>query len=320
MTPIVWLTRLLVGAYPQWDGCTPSKKQRIYFANHTSRHLDTIVIWTSLPSVLRGITRPVAAKDYWDHGLFRKRIAMKELNVVLIDRHRKEHADPLGPLKQALRDGDSLIIFPEGTPPSPAAAKRFKSGLASDAQVPDVELIPVYIENLHRAMPKGVIIPVPTICSVRFGAPLEHDVTDTKEDFLTRARQAVIDLGNKISRRNLDSACKKGYLFILASLIFLMGGGPRTASGLRDVRKRLSKSAALRLSTPEYAWGGGSLSSSPSPGGLASLRLARCHLCHPLVFPAQGIHRPHTHQAYRSLGACHRLLSGYPRAVCPRLF
>ena len=67
MTPIVWLTRLLVGAYPQWEGSKPSKHQRIYFANHTS-HLDTIVIWTSLPSILRGHTRPVAAKDYWDHG------------------------------------------------------------------------------------------------------------------------------------------------------------------------------------------------------------------------------------------------------------
>ena len=110
MTPIVWLTRLLVGAYPQWEGCKPSKRQRIYFANHTS-HLDTIVIWTSLPSILRRHTRPVAAKDYWDHGLFRKRIAMKELNVVLIDRKRTEHADPLGPLKEALRAGDSLIIF-----------------------------------------------------------------------------------------------------------------------------------------------------------------------------------------------------------------
>ena len=128
MTPIVWLTRLLVGAYPQWEGCKPSKRQRIYFANHTS-HLDTIVIWTSLPSILRRHTRPVAAKDYWDHGLFRKRIAMKELNVVLIDRKRTEHADPLGPLKDALRAGDSLIIFPEGTRRPQPLPSEFKSGI-----------------------------------------------------------------------------------------------------------------------------------------------------------------------------------------------
>lgn len=122
MTPIVWLTRLLVGAYPQWMGCNPSHKQRIYFANHTS-HLDTVVIWTALPGLLRRVTRPVAAKDYWDHGLFRKRLAMKELNVVLIDRKGADRSDPLKPLKEALAAGDSLIIFPEGTRSSAAAAE-----------------------------------------------------------------------------------------------------------------------------------------------------------------------------------------------------
>ena len=108
MTPIVWLTRLLVGAYPQWMGCNPSHKQRIYFANHTS-HLDTVVIWTALPGLLRRVTRPVAAKDYWDHGLFRKRLAMKELNVVLIDRKGADRSDPLKPLKEA---------WPRATPSS----------------------------------------------------------------------------------------------------------------------------------------------------------------------------------------------------------
>ena len=76
MTPIVWLTRLLVGAYPQWKGCSPSDHQRIYFANHTS-HLDTIVLWSSLPKEMRGHTRPVAARDYWGEtaNSIRKRIA-----------------------------------------------------------------------------------------------------------------------------------------------------------------------------------------------------------------------------------------------------
>jgi 1-acyl-sn-glycerol-3-phosphate acyltransferase len=138
----------------------------------------------------------VAAKDYWDHGMIRKRIAMKELNVVLIERHRGEvRIDPLAPLKEALKAGDSLIIFPEGTRRPQPLPSEFKSGLwRLMREFPDVELIPVYIENLHRAMPKGVVIPVPTICSVRFGAPLPHSDNDPKEDFLTRARQAVVDL------------------------------------------------------------------------------------------------------------------------------
>ena len=194
VTLLTLLTRLLVGAYPQWQGCAPSRTQRIYFANHSS-HMDAIVIWSSLPAELRAKTRPVAAKDYWEKGALRRRIAIKELKVVLIDRHHTAHANPLDPLIQALHEGSSLIIFPEGTrrpqpPPSP-----FKSGLwRLMREFPDVELIPVYIENLHRSMPKGTLIPIPTICSVRFGAPLPHSPDDSKEDFLNRARNAVIQL------------------------------------------------------------------------------------------------------------------------------
>lgn len=194
MTPIVWLTRLLVGAYPQWQGCAPSSRQRIYFANHTS-HLDTIVIWASLPQALRRHVRPVAAKDYWEKGVLRRRIALEELNVVLVDRRRTEHTNPLDPLRVALQEGSSLIIFPEGTRRPQALPSDFKSGIwRLMREFPDVELIPVYIENLHRAMPKGVLIPVPTVCSVRFGAPLPHSPEDLKEDFLSRARNAVIEL------------------------------------------------------------------------------------------------------------------------------
>lgn len=194
VTLLTLLTRLLVGAYPQWQGCAPSRTQRIYFANHSS-HMDAIVIWSSLPAELRAKTRPVAAKDYWEKGALRRRIAIKELKVVLIDRHHTAHANPLDPLIQALHEGSSLIIFPEGTRRLQPLPSPFKSGLwRLMREFPDVELIPVYIENLHRSMPKGTLIPIPTICSVRFGAPLPHSPDDSKEDFLNRARNAVIQL------------------------------------------------------------------------------------------------------------------------------
>lgn len=194
VTLLTLLTRLLVGAYPQWQGCAPSRTQRIYFANHSS-HMDAIVIWSSLPAELRAKTRPVAAKDYWEKGALRRRIAIKELKVVLIDRHHTAHANPLDPLIQALHEGSSLIIFPEGTRRPQPLPSPFKSGLwRLMHEFPDVELIPVYIENLHRSMPKGTLIPIPTICSVRFGAPLPHSPDDSKENFLNRARNAVIQL------------------------------------------------------------------------------------------------------------------------------
>ena len=195
LPPIVWLTRLLVGAYPHWLGSEPTAAQRIYFANHSS-HMDTIVLWAALPKSLQVNTRPVAARDYWDKPGIRGAIARNELNVVLVDRGRGGSGrDPLEPVRDALGHGFSLIIFPEGTRTAQALPSTFKSGLFHLARhFPDVELIPVYIENLHRSMPKGALLPVPIICTIRFGAALPRIAGETKADFLERARSAVVAL------------------------------------------------------------------------------------------------------------------------------
>lgn len=155
--------------------------------------MDTIVLWAALPRSLRANTRPVAAKDYWDKPGIRGTIAKDELNVVMIDRSRDDpDADPLDPLREALEHGFSLIIFPEGTRSAQPLPSEFKSGLYHLAiDFPAVELIPVYIENLHRSMPKGALVPVPIICTVRFGTALKLHVDEDKDDFLQRARDAV---------------------------------------------------------------------------------------------------------------------------------
>lgn len=195
LPPLVLLARLLVGAYPRWLGSVPSANQRIYFANHSS-HMDTLVLWAALPGSLRANTRPVAARDYWGKGGIRQRIAEEELHVVMIDRARDDPAaDPLDPLREALHHGYSLILFPEGTRNPQPLPGPFKAGLFFLAQeFPQVELIPVYLDNLHRSMPKGALLPVPIICTIRFGAPLGRLAGESKDAFLNRARSAVIDL------------------------------------------------------------------------------------------------------------------------------
>jgi 1-acyl-sn-glycerol-3-phosphate acyltransferase len=197
LPPLVLLARLLVGAYPRWIGSTPSANQRIYFANHSS-HIDTLALWAALPGSLRANTRPVAARDYWGKGGIKQRIAEEELNVVMIDRSREDpNADPLDPLRDALANGFSLIIFPEGTRAPQPLPGPFKSGLYHLAQeFPQVELVPVYLDNLHRSLPKGALLPVPIISTVRFGAPLARIDGESKEAFLSRARAAVIELAS----------------------------------------------------------------------------------------------------------------------------
>lgn len=192
---LIGLVRLLVGATAMWKGCAPVPRQRIYFANHTS-HLDTVALWSALPAELRQLTRPVAARDYWDATPLRRYIALRVLNAILIDRQRADPAhDPLAPLVTGLEHGDSILIFPEGTRGEQRLPAPFKSGLYRLAgQFADVELVPVYLENLHRSMPKGRYLPVPITCSVWFGTPIRLQPGETKEDFLTRARAAIVEL------------------------------------------------------------------------------------------------------------------------------
>lgn len=195
------MAKVLTGATGVWKNNIPSNKQRIYFANHTS-NLDTIIIWTTLPNYLRDITRPVAAKDYWDQKGIRRHIATKELNVVFVERNAETRTeDPLNPLRRALDQGDSLIIFPEGKRNSGLLPQEFKSGIYRlHQEYPDVELIPVYLENVAKTFPRGAYFPLPIICKAFFGAPLNVDYQhytseeNKKTIFLNSARQAVLNL------------------------------------------------------------------------------------------------------------------------------
>ncbi len=188
------LARLITGAQGHWYGCPPKAEQRIYFANHQS-HFDWVLIWAALPRDLRTRTRPIAAKDYWTKSRFRHWLTHEVFNAVYVSRTRGEEEDPLEPLAHALEAGDSLVIFPEGTRSNKGEPQAFKAGLFHLAErFPEVQLIPTWIDNVQRVMPKGEVVPVPILCSVTFGAPLQLVPGEGKHEFLDRAREAVIAL------------------------------------------------------------------------------------------------------------------------------
>ena len=200
---LLGLVRVLTGAQARWYGCPPKAEQRIYFANHQS-HADLVMIWAALPAELRGITRPIAAKDYWTKTPFKEWITTKVFNAVYVERERKADetgafSDPLAPLMEALANGDSIILFPEGTRGNEELPQRFKSGLYNLAlKFPDVVLIPAWINNIQRLLPKGEVVPVPVLCSVTFGAPMQIEQHGGQAEdhaaFAERARNAVIAL------------------------------------------------------------------------------------------------------------------------------
>ena len=191
---LLGFVRLLTGAQARWYGSPPKAEQRIYFANHQS-HADMVLIWAALPEELRSITRPIAARDYWTKSDFKRWITTAVFNAVYVDRERQGDEDPLQPLIDALQSGDSLIIFPEGTRGHAAEPQAFKAGLYNLAlRFPDVVLVPAWIANVQRVMPKGEVVPVPVLCSVTFGAPIRLEPGEERRAFLDRARAAVIAL------------------------------------------------------------------------------------------------------------------------------
>ena len=191
---LTFIVRLITGAQGHWKGCPPKAEQRIYFANHQS-HLDWVLIWAALPRELRAATRPIAARDYWTSSPFKRWLTTEVFHAVYVSRQRTDDQDPLEPLIEALRQGDSLVIFPEGTRSAKGVPVAFKSGLFHlTEQFPEVPLVPAWIDNVQRVMPKGEVVPVPILCSVTFGAPLLRAAEEDKRDFLQRARQAVVAL------------------------------------------------------------------------------------------------------------------------------
>ncbi len=185
--------QLLTGAHGRWSGCAPVGGQRIYCVNHTS-HLDFLLLWTALPGRMRQLTRPVAAADYWNAGPVRRYVIQRVFRGVLVDRSGKA-PNPLEPVFAALTAGDSLIFFPEGTRGPGEGLLPFKSGIYHVAREwRGLDLVPVWIDNSYRVMPKGMFFPVPLLCSMTFGAPLRLIEGEEKEAFLLRLRNAMLEL------------------------------------------------------------------------------------------------------------------------------
>ncbi|MEY1239595.1 lysophospholipid acyltransferase family protein [Providencia manganoxydans] len=189
--------RLLTGVRTRWVGCQPTITSRIYYANHSS-HLDGLVIWAGLPPLMRHAVHPVAAKDYWDKTPFRRYLVNKVFRAVLIDRKGDGPAkeNVLEPLEAILAKSESLILFPEGTRGDGEELSHFNSGIYHlSKKYPNVEVVPVYLENLNRVLPKGSKLVVPIICSAVVGQPLAPLAEEeSKAEFLQRAKLALEEL------------------------------------------------------------------------------------------------------------------------------
>ena len=162
----------------------------ILIANHSS-HLDTMSLLSLFPlNQLRHI-RPVAAADYFERNKFVSVFTKTLFNILPIARRNiTTENNPLRRMREAIENGDSLLIFPEGTRGSGEKVGEFRSGVAHLLEkMPDVPVVPAYLINMGRSLPKGEFIPVPFFCEIRIGAP--RMMSGTRQE-ITRALETAV--------------------------------------------------------------------------------------------------------------------------------
>jgi 1-acyl-sn-glycerol-3-phosphate acyltransferase len=162
----------------------------ILVANHSS-HLDAATLLNLFPVGRLGRIRPCAAADYFQRNRAIDFLSRTFFNVLPIERRKVAgEAHPIQLMRETLERGESLILFPEGTRGQGGELAAFKSGVAHlIQQLPHVPVVPVYLVNLGRALPKGEFLPVPFFCEVRVGAPLR--LHGEREEILAALRAAI---------------------------------------------------------------------------------------------------------------------------------
>ncbi len=184
---------MFIGLRIRGQARLPARDPFVLIANHSS-HLDTISLLSLFPLARLPRIRPCAAADTFASTPLIAFLAYTFFNTLPIERRKvTQETHPIRRMRDALARGESLILFPEGTRGAGETMAAFKAGIAHLVQeVPDVPIVPAYLVNMGRSLPKGEFLPVPFICEVRLGAP--RTVRGTREEILEALESAVLEL------------------------------------------------------------------------------------------------------------------------------
>jgi len=182
--PPLWaLTRPSIYGGEQFTGNGPY----IFAANHTS-HLDTPLLLAALPLRLRLRLRAAAAADYFFTSWWKGPVVKLLFNAFSFERRGLAG---ISRAQRLLKDGYSVLLFPEGTRSKDGQLQPFKCGIGRLALAMHVYVVPVWIEGAHAALPKGACLAHPHQVQIRFGAPLQFPQGLDQASVVTAIEQQV---------------------------------------------------------------------------------------------------------------------------------
>ncbi len=181
------------------------ENQFIIVANHNS-HLDTMTLMASMPASIVHKVRPVAAADHFGKTRLKRFLTNYFVNSLLIRRKRDKdnpENDPINVMLQAIDNGDSLIIFPEGTRGEPEVKQTLKPGVAILlSKRPNTVWVPAYMAGMGTAMPKDDNLIVPVESKIIFGEVQKIAEGATVESILEAIEDAFVDLYIRLEEEN----------------------------------------------------------------------------------------------------------------------
>jgi 1-acyl-sn-glycerol-3-phosphate acyltransferase len=177
----------------------------IIVANHNS-HLDAMMLASLFPLGMLKRIRPVAAADYFLRNRFLAWFSLKIIGIVPIQRRRAgNEEDPLAGCAEAIERDHILLLFPEGSRGEPETPTPFKTGVAHLAErFPAVPVIPVFMQGLGKALPRGEWLLVPVICDAVVGEPLYGGESGSRREFMTALESRMQDLAGQVRRTVLE--------------------------------------------------------------------------------------------------------------------
>jgi len=146
--------------------------------------------------------RPVAAADYFFKNKLLSWVATRLFGIIALDRSGSKglsSKDPLEPCYKALRKNQILIVFPEGSRGQAETFQDFKKGIFHlHANFPETPVIPIYIQGLGKAMPKGDWFILPMFADIYIGNKV--DFKEDKNNYMEEIKRSFNELRTQHGR------------------------------------------------------------------------------------------------------------------------